>query len=64
MNLRIGIILIVLLFLSCEKNESSLQNDEETGNCVTGTSTATILVNIDEEIYNNDESVLAYSKYS
>ena len=64
MNLRIGIILIVLLFLSCEKNESSLQNDEETGNCATGTSTATILVNIDEEIYNNDESVLAYSKYS
>ena len=64
MNLRIGIILIVLLFLSCEKNESSLHNDEETGNCATGTSTATILVNIDEEIYNNDESVLAYSKYS
>ena len=64
MNLRIGIILIVLLFLSCEKNESSLQNDEETGNCATGTSTATILVNIDEEIYNNDKSVLAYSKYS
>ena len=64
MNLRIGIILIGLLFISCEKNESSSQNDEETGNCATGTSTATILVNIDEEIYNNDESVLAYSKYS
>ena len=64
MNLRIGIILIGLLFLSCEKNESSLQNDEKTGNCATGTSTANILVNIDEEIYNNDESVLAYSKYS
>jgi hypothetical protein len=64
MNLRIGIILIGLLFVSCEKNESSSQNDEETVNCATGTSTATILVNIDEEIYNNDESVLAYSKYS
>ena len=64
MNPRIGIILIGLLFISCEKNESSSQNDEETGNCATGTSTATILVNIDEEIYNNDESVLAYSKYS
>jgi hypothetical protein len=64
MNLRIGIILIGFLFVSCEKNESSSQNDEETGNCATGTSTATILVNIDEEIYNNDESVLAYSKYS
>ena len=64
MNLRIGIILIGLLFVSCEKNESSSQNDEESVNCATGTSTATILVNIDEEIYNNDESVLAYSKYS
>lgn len=64
MNLRIGIILIGLLLMSCEKNESSSQNDEETGNCATGTSTETILVNIDEEIYNNDESVLSYSKYS
>ena len=64
MNLRIGIILTGLLFISCEKNVSSSQNNEETGNCAIGTSTATILVNIDEEIYNNDESVLAYSKYS
>ena len=64
MNLRIGIILIGLLFMSCDKNESSTQNDEETVNCATGTSTATILVNIDEEIYNNDESVMASSKYS
>ena len=64
MNLRIGIILTGLLFISCEKNVSSSQNNEETGNFAIGTSTATILVNIDEEIYNNDESVLAYSKYS
>ena len=64
MNLRIGIILIGLLFMSCDKNESSTQNDEETVNCAIGTSTATILVNIDEEIYNNDESVMASSKYS
>ena len=64
MNLRIGITLVGLLFMSCDKNESSTQNDEETVNCATGTSTATILVNIDEEIYNNDESVMASSKYS
>ena len=64
MNLRIGIILIGLLFMSCDNNDSSSQIDEESTNCSTGTSTATILVNIDEEIYNDDESVLAFSKYS
>ena len=64
MNFRIGFILIGLFFISCEKNESSSQNDEKTRNCSTGTSTANILVNIDEEIYNDDESVLALSKYS
>jgi hypothetical protein len=64
MNLRIGMTLFGLLFMSCDNNESSTQKDEETENCLTETSTANILVNIDEEIYNNDESVLAYSKYS
>jgi hypothetical protein len=64
MNLKIGIILIGLLFISCDNNESSSQIDEEATNCAIGTSTANILVNIDEEIYNDDESVLALSKYS
>ena len=64
MNLKIGIILIALLFISCDNNESSSQIDEEATNCAIGTSTANILVNIDEEIYNDDESVLALSKYS
>jgi hypothetical protein len=64
MNLKIGIILIGLLFMSCDNNESSSQIDEEATNCATGTSTANILVNIDEEIYNDDESVMAYSEYS
>jgi hypothetical protein len=64
MNLKIGIILIGLLFVSCDKNESSSQIDEEATNCATGTSTANILVNIDEEIYNDDESVMASSEYS
>jgi len=64
MNLKIGIIIIGLLFISCDNNESSSQIDEEATNCAIGTSTANILVNIDEEIYNDDESVLALSKYS
>ena len=64
MSLRIGIILIALLSMSCGKNESSTQNDEETKNCTTGNSTENILTNIDEEVYNNDESVLAYSRYT
>ena len=64
MNLKIGIILIGLLFMSCDNNESSSQIDEEATNCATGTFTANILVNIDEEIYNDDESVMASSEYS
>ena len=64
MSLRIGIILIALLSMSCGKNESSTQNDEETKNCITGNSTENILTNIDEEVYNNDESVLAFSRYT
>ena len=54
MTLRIGIILIGLLFMSCDNNESLSRNDEEATNCSTGTSTANILVNIYEEIYNDD----------
>ena len=64
MDLRRGIVLISLLVMSCDKNESSTQKDEEAGDCSTGFSTANILVNIDEEIYNNDASVLDFSKYS
>ena len=64
MNFRIGMILIGLYFMSCDNNESSSKIDEEATNCATGTSTANILLNIDEEIYNDDESVLAFSEYS
>jgi len=64
MNLKIRIILIGLLFMSCDNNESSSQTDGEATNCATGTSTANILVNIDEEIYNYDESVMTSSEYS
>ena len=58
------ITLTVLICISCDNNASSPQIDEEATNCATGTSTANVLVDIDEEIYNDDESVLALSKYS
>ena len=64
MHLRSGIFIFVLFLLSCEKKESSTPTDEQAEDCSTGFSTSNILVNIDEEIYNDDESVLAYSKYS
>ena len=63
MNFKIGIILYGLL-ISCDNNESLSQNNEESKICSTGTSTENILVNIDEEIYNSDESIMAFSKYS
>jgi len=48
--------------LSCSKNEDSQEpNNNE---CSGDYSTAGILVNIEEEIYNDDESVNAYSRYS
>lgn len=59
-----GIInLFILLFiLSCSKNEDSQEpNNNE---CSGDYSTAGILVEIEEEIYNDDESVNAYSRYS
>ena len=64
MYLRSGIFILGLFLLSCEENKSSTPKDEQAEDCSTGFSTSNILVNIDEEIYNDDESVLAYSKYS
>ena len=64
MYLRSGILIFGLFLLSCDKNESSTPKDEQAEDCSTGFSTSNILINIDEEIYNDDESVLAFSKYS
>ena len=51
---------ICLLIFSCKGTETA---DEEV-NCIGDYSTAGILVDINEEIYNDDESVNIYSRYS
>ena len=52
----------LLFLLSCSNDEGS-QEQNDLG-CFGDYSTAGILVDINEEIYNNDESVNKYSKYS
>ena len=59
-------IFLIISILSCSKSDSNEQ-DETTPQellCSTDYSTADVLTNIDEEIYNGDESVNAYSIYS
>ncbi len=60
MRLISRITLFIILITSCSKNE---KNKEEV-NCEGEFSTYNVLINIDEEIYNDDESVNTYSKYS
>ncbi len=53
---------IIIILFSCNKNEEPQeQNDLD---CSGDYSTAGVLVDIDEEIYNDDESVNNYSRYS
>ena len=52
---------LLLCLISCE--DSSKKTPEELL-CESEYSTANILVDISEEVYNNDESVKAYSRYS
>ena len=55
-------VFILLFILSCSNNEDPQeQNDLD---CSGDYSTAGILVDINEEIYNDDESVNKYSRYS
>ena len=49
----------LLFFISCEDSEDS---DLKELVCTGAYSTATIMVDINEEVYNNDESVKAYSR--
>tara|TARA_B100000427_G_scaffold329316_1_gene345050 strand:+ start:16 stop:999 length:984 start_codon:yes stop_codon:yes gene_type:complete len=62
--------LILLLFIpitfTCSDNESSRDDSQEQNNidCLGDYSTAEILVDINEEIYNDDESVNNYSRYN
>jgi hypothetical protein len=59
---RIFKLFLVVLILSCSKDENSQEQNESY--CSGDYSTAGILVDIEEEIYNNDESVNNYSRYS
>ena len=60
MRLNFHTIFFIILITSCSKNE----NSKEEINCEGEFSTSNVLTNIDEEIYNDDESVNAYSRYS
>jgi len=51
----------LLFFIGCEESDNT--NSQELS-CYDAYSTANILVDINEEVYNDDESVKAYSKYS
>ena len=55
---------ILVFILSCSKSEDTNEQNTTSTNCSGDYSTAGILVDIDEEIYNDDESVNTYSKYS
>ena len=59
MNYNNLIFLSFILLISCEDN-----NDVVLENCSTDYTTSNILTNIDEEIFNNDESVQSYSIFS
>ena len=58
-RLNFSIFIIILIFLSCEEKNDILIDD-----CDGDYSTANILTNIDERIYNDDESVNNFSVYS
>ncbi|MDG1227290.1 MAG: YHYH protein [Polaribacter sp.] len=55
---------ILVFILSCSKSEDTNEQDSTSTICSGDYSTAGILVDIDAEIYNDDESVNAYSKYA
>lgn len=61
MRIKASVFLILLVFGSCSKNGNI--KDEESIDCAGEFSTAGVLVALDEEIYNDDESVKAYSTY-
>jgi hypothetical protein len=53
---------ILLFILSCNKNEAS--QEQNNSDCSGDYSTAEVLIDINKEIYNDDESVSNYSRYS
>jgi hypothetical protein len=63
--MRVGSIIplfFILLSISCSKNTNDNKDSELA--CEGDFSTANVLVDIDEEIFNNDLSVNAYSRYA
>ena len=54
------ILLLSIIFYSCQDTDEKVTEI----NCDSNFSTSGVLVDINEEIFNNDESVNAYSKYS
>ena len=56
------LVVVLLFFFSCSKNGDQLTH--ESNDCVKGSSTAKVLIDINEEVYNSDESVNAFSRYS
>ena len=65
-KINLFIIFIIISILSCSKSDSNEQDETTPQELLCGTdyTTADVLTNIDEEIYNDDESVNAYSIYS
>jgi len=62
MKLVLRLFILIILILSCNKNEVlQEQNDSD---CSGDYSTAEVLIDINKEIYNEDESVDNYSRYS
>ena len=64
MNNKIYLLFIIqlIIFISCKSTNEVI--DEEEANCSGDYSTENILTNINENIFNNDESVNTYSRYS
>ena len=60
---KIFLIILFISFSCSDKENSSIDENNNTG-CIEGFSTAEILVNINEEIFNDDESVNKNSRYS
>ena len=55
-----SILLLSIIFYSCQDTDEKVTEI----NCDSNFSTSGVLVNINEEIFNNDESVNTYSRYS
>ena len=63
MNNKISLFFIItfFIFFSCKSTDEIIVDE---ANCKGDYSTENVLTNINEEIYNDDESVKSYSRYS